>query len=267
MPESYLHVRCARQAIRVGGVPKYDVPAVVAGAAGPDILFYHMGLFPLVRLGLRMHRERCGPFLTALVRGADSDVLRGYALGFLSHNAADATLHPWIAANEGNHAALESGIDSRYLLRDKGRVHVQPGDCAARLRKRKAMEIAGLFCRCVEEVYGVHLSRRTVARSFTDLYRVKALLGDRHEKKRRLVLGVERTFKLEGGTLSGHFTPGAPLDLSDHELAELDGLVQESETQAAGMMSAAQAYWEGAIGPLELSRAIGSRSYENGESV
>lgn len=263
MPESYLHVRCARNASLMSGVPKYDLPATVAGAAGPDILFYYLGLPSLARLGGRMHHERCGPFLTALIRGADSDVKKGYVLGFLSHNATDATLHPWISASGEVHALLEQRMDSLYLLRDKGRSVPQPGDCMARLRPDKALEIGALLSCCVHEVYGVHVKAEAFAKSFRDFYRCKSWFKDATGRKGRAAGRVERALKLEPGTISGHLLTCVPMEGTQ----ELDALVVQAETLGAELMTTAVSWWSGELGPLELARRVGSRNYLTGENV
>lgn len=261
MPESYLHVRCARRSYQKSGVPKYDIPSVVAGAAGPDILFYYLGIPSLAKLGQRLHLERCGPFLTALIRNARGDVQKGYTLGFLSHNAADSTIHPWVEAADGVHADLEQRIDSRYLLRDKGRGVGVPGDSAADLHPEKALELGGLLSRCIREVYAVHVPPKALAKAFRDFYRCKGWLRDSKGRKGAIAEKAERALGLKPGTVSGHLITGVPM----FEPAELPALIIQAEDLGAELMTAAQSWWDGEIGPLELSRRVGSRNYLTGE--
>ncbi|SBV93471.1 conserved hypothetical protein [uncultured Eubacteriales bacterium] len=261
MPESYFHVRCARRAYQKCGARGYDIPSVIAGSAGPDILFYYIGLPPLTFLGQRMHRERCGPFLTALVRRADSLTLRSYVLGFLSHNAADTTLHPWVKRSGLPHAAAESALDSFCLLRDSGRGIVEAADSAARLTREKRLEIGGLLSEAIREVYGVRVSRGALAGAIEDFRRCRGWLRDPKRRKARLAGGAERLLRLEAGTLAGHLTPGGPLDATE----ELEEQMAQAEDLAAELMSAAQSWWAGELGPLELERRIGDRPY-NGEN-
>ena len=141
MPESYFHVRCARASYRGSGARGYHIPAIMLGAAGPDVFYYHMGLPALLPLGQRMHAERCGPFLTALARRAESRLCRSYVLGFLSHNAVDATMHPWVERQAEAHAVVESALDSHYLRLDKGRGLAMAKDCAPRLERPELLEL------------------------------------------------------------------------------------------------------------------------------
>lgn len=281
MPEGYLHVRCARNAYRRSGAAGFDIAAVVAGANGPDPLFYHLGWPNLIRLGQRMHRERCGPFLTALVRYADGPVQRGFALGFLSHNATDSVFHPWVAAltgpngpyrTPGGHALLESGLDCRYLEQDKGRDMVLPADGTARLGGEKAEELGLLLSRCLREVYGVALSPQVLGACQRHIYTARLRLLDPHGRKRRVLSLAERL--LGRDLLGGHFQPGRPVaSLPDTWTDPFTGaarregpdeLVGAAETLSERLMAAALRYWSGGSGPLELSREIGDRSYETG---
>lgn len=281
MPEGYLHVRCARGAYKRVGAKGYDIASVIAGANGPDPLFYHLGWPILIPLGQRMHRERCGPFLAALVRRAVGNVQRGFALGFLSHNAADSVFHPWVAAltgpggvyrTPGGHALLESGLDCRYLEQDKGRGTVLPADGTSRLTPEKAEEIGALLSVCLREVYGVKLSPRLLGACQRHIYTARLRLLDPKGRKRRVLALPERL--LGRDLLGGHFQPGAPVaELPTHWTNPFTGaehgdgpdeLAERAEELGARLMGAALRYWGGGCGPLELAREIGDRSYETG---
>ncbi len=263
MPESYFHIRCAKASYQKSGAKGYHIPALMLGAAGPDTLYYHMGLPPLLFLGKRMHTQRCGPFLTALVRGAESELLRSYALGFLSHYAADATLHNWIKAQPQAHAEVESALDSHYLHEDKGRAIARPDDSAPRLTRAEALEIGGLLHRSLGEVFGLQVSVRALAQALGDFRRFKFLLRDSGKHKSRLVGGAEVLLRMKRGVLAGHFITDAPL-----ETEPPDALVTQAEDLGADLMAAARSYWAGELGPLELSRRIGNKSYwGNGEAL
>ena len=101
MPEAYTHIRTARRTLAQSGAPAPDTAAYEMGANGPDPLFaYHVlqsakkRPYDLAALGGRMHEEQTGRFLRAMVFRAWSEAQRSYTLGFLSHYAADSTLHP-----------------------------------------------------------------------------------------------------------------------------------------------------------------------------
>ncbi len=257
MPESYFHVRCARASYRGSGARGYHIPAVMLGAAGPDVFYYHMGLPALLPLGRRMHAERCGPFLTALARRAKSRLCRSYVLGFLSHNAVDATMHPWVERQTETHAVVESALDSHYLLLDKGRSLAMAKDCAPRLGSAELLELGGLLQGAVREVYGMDISRRALARMLGDFRRWKTVLRDGCGLKCRLAGCAERLLRLERGSLSGHCVTGKPLNGQ----ARPEDLVEWAEGVGAEMMIAAEQFWAGEIGPLELSSRIGDHSY------
>lgn len=259
MPESYFHVRCAKASYQKSGCKGYYIPALILGAAGPDILYYHLGLRPLLPLGRRLHRRRSGPFLTALVRRAKGKVLYSYVLGFLSHYAVDATLHSWIKAQSQAHAAVETALDSHYLRLDKGRGIALPNDSAPRLTRAEALEIGDLLHHCLYEVFGLNVSARTLAQALGDFRRFKFLLRDTGRHKSRLAGGAEQLLRIGEGTLSGHFMTDTVLDT-----APPDTLVTQAEELGADLMAAARSYWAGELGPLELARRIGNRSYGGG---
>ena len=105
MPEAYTHIRTARRTLAQSGAPAPDTAAYEMGANGPDPLFaYHVlqsakkRPYDLAALGGRMHEEQTGRFLRAMVFRAWSEAQRSYTLGFLSHYAADSTLHPYVEA-------------------------------------------------------------------------------------------------------------------------------------------------------------------------
>ena len=81
----------------------------------------------LAALGERMHEEQTGRFLRAMVFRAWSEAQRSYTLGFLSHYAADSTLHPYVEAlcapggvfgGQYGHGFCEAALDSELHEQD-----------------------------------------------------------------------------------------------------------------------------------------------------
>lgn len=257
MPESYFHVRCAKSSYRLSGAKGYHIPAVILGSAGPDILFYHTALPSLHRLGGKMHAEHCGPFLSALVRGASNRLLQSYVLGFLSHYAADTTLHPWVEERSEGHALAESAMDRHYLLLDKGRALALPEDSAPALAQTERLAIGSLLRRALRQVYGVEVRAEALARALEDFRRWKTWLRDDRGHKARLSRWLERALRLKSGSLAGHLINSAPAA----EAAPPEELVARAEILGAELMTAARDFWAGALGPMELARKIGNKSY------
>ena len=105
MPEGYTHVRTAQKAATAIHYKVQCPAAFAAGANGPDSFFCYevwkkraKRHFDLPTLGNRMHEEKTGEFLRSLCRHVKSRPQVEYALGFLSHYAADTVVHPFVYA-------------------------------------------------------------------------------------------------------------------------------------------------------------------------
>ena len=105
MPEGYTHVRTAQKAAAAIHYKVQCPAAFAAGANGPDSFFCYevwkkraKRHFDLPTLGNRMHEEQTGAFLRSLCRHVKSRPQVEYALGFLSHYAADTVVHPFVYA-------------------------------------------------------------------------------------------------------------------------------------------------------------------------
>ena len=128
MPEGYTHVRTANRAAALAQLEIAHPAAFACGANGPDIFFCYRAWKSgekrgenLPELGSSMHDENTGAFLRALVKYAATPAQRSYALGFLSHYAADCTVHPYVVcgteeggpyAGPGGHGYFEIAVDS-----------------------------------------------------------------------------------------------------------------------------------------------------------
>ncbi|SFD99716.1 Zinc dependent phospholipase C [Lentibacillus persicus] len=96
------------------------------GAQGPDPFFYY-NFWPWMKndtgndIGLKLHREKCGPFLLDIIdKASDMDNrTQAYVFGFATHHILDRNTHPYIhyrAGYEGNkHQELEVLIDTLMM--------------------------------------------------------------------------------------------------------------------------------------------------------
>ena len=108
MPASYVH-QCIAKSVCDSLSLYTEKPyanAVLAGAEGPDPLFFSV-LKPNVPLiGSILHTQKTDDFLLALADACkDSELTRAYCCGFFTHYAADTTFHPFIYA----HSLTEDG--------------------------------------------------------------------------------------------------------------------------------------------------------------
>jgi len=109
--------------------------AVLKGALGAGALAPDLGLFPggPGHLSVRIHQEKGGDFLRALLTAARDDVEVAFVMGWSTHLYADWAVHPWVdkrarelfaKTKEGDadlwHMRVEWGVDCRLLERKGG---------------------------------------------------------------------------------------------------------------------------------------------------
>ena len=103
MPEGYTHVRTAQKAAHAIHYKLQCPAAFAAGANGPDSFFCYEvwkkgqnRTYNLPLLGNRMHEDKTGAFLLALLHHTHTQAQIEYTLGFLCHYAADTVMHPYV---------------------------------------------------------------------------------------------------------------------------------------------------------------------------
>ena len=128
MPEGYTHVRTAQKAAHAIHYKLQCPAAFAAGANGPDSFFCYEvwkkgqnRTYNLPLLGNRMHEDKTGAFLLALLHHTHTQAQIEYTLGFLCHYAADTVMHPYIVfvsspgqpyGMKGGHGYFEIALDS-----------------------------------------------------------------------------------------------------------------------------------------------------------
>ena len=286
MPASYLHQAVARAA--AGGSP-----AALAGAEGPDPLFYcfhHAKGAPLpFALGSRLHKSRTGAFLLSLLRGAKTPAQRDYALGFLTHYATDTAFHPFVYAHSNApdskystnlHCTLEHALDA-WLYREEGHETGTPRHMAgvAALRPAECAEIAELLCTAVVETYpDVRVQPAFFLRALKDSAALTRILHSPGGTKYAVFGALARPFGLKK-TVHAHMVPtrlpeGDFLNLarsaweSPFEPGERRDSVPEllvaAKSRAKAFVSAGRAYLTGEMAESVLSGILGSMSYDSG---
>ena len=221
MPEAYTHIRTARRTLAQSGAPAPDTPAYEMGANGPDPLFaYHVLQsakkcpYDLAALGERMHEEQTGRFLRAMVFRAWSEAQRSYTLGFLSHYAADSTLHPYVEAlcapggvfgGPYGHGFCEAALDSELHEQDGHGRAVPQQDAAPALSPKALAEVCELLHACILEVYGLEISREALADCFHDFAWLHGMFCAGAGK--RLLIRAVQFFMGRPGWGMSHVTP------------------------------------------------------------
>lgn len=288
MPEAYTHIRVARAARTHSGASVPSTAAFEMGANGPDPLFAYRLLdrhapAPLTPLAHRLHAEQCGRFLRTMIFSASTPAQRSYTLGFLTHCACDALLHPYVAFETGprgqfnrpyGHGFCEVAMDSMFHERDTGSPAVPAETAAPRMGPDELAEVAQLLHGAIAHVYKVEVPCEALADAFHDFAALHRLFCAPRFGKRWLVRTAERLLRRPGWGQS-HLTPAAQPEGGfaaqwenpfTHEVrsAGPDRLCAEAALLASGYLSAAASYWEGRSIKHTVALAIGDRSYVTG---
>ena len=296
MPEGYTHARTANRAAALAQLEIAHPAAFACGANGPDIFFCYRAWKSgekrgenLPELGSRMHDENTGAFLRALVKYAATPAQRSYALGFLSHYAADCTVHPYVVcvtgeggpyAGPGGHGYFEIAVDSFLHEQDTGKAAVPVDDTTPRLAGAALAEVGALLQKSLREAFGVTVSREALADTFWHTRALRRMFISRFRIKYALFWLVEPAFGGRGA-VTGHITPARLVGTGKHpkgslpcpwthpftgeeQTDDLNALLEQAEKRSAAYLLAAKGYWDGRLSMEKLSTLLGSASYLSG---
>lgn len=297
MPSGYLHYRCARDAAATANLRIPQQIAFSLGTQGPDPLFT-LGIFPL-RLsskskpyGKMLHTTRTGRFLTALCTLAHDrgPICQAYAMGFLTHYALDATVHPYVYAHSVDpkggyssplHMRLEKHWDALYYWRDglKGTPVAMPGVIEA---KAHWPVIASLWADAIAAVYPVHVAKEEILEALESTASANRLTHSAHGIKYGLMFFIERVILRKPYMITAQMTPRRPMrgDIENtshrpwHPPAEpsrtrqegLGELLATATARASELLVAASAYFDGGLTADALGEIIGDAGYDTGLS-
>lgn len=289
MPEGYTHVRTARKAAAALHYKIQCPEAFAVGANGPDELFCFeiwkpaaKRRYDLPALGGRMHEQNTGAFLQSLCRHVQTRAQVEYALGFLSHYAADTVMHPFVCAMcrpgqpyamQGGHGYLEIALDSTLYKEDTGRACVAADDVSPVPVGPQLAEIAALLHTCLLETYGEEVPVEYLADAFWHIHGLRGIFTSRFGVRRALFWLVEPLFGGRG-MITGHVTPRR-LDsrLPDTWIDPFTGqthtggvfaLLPQAQKRSEKYMAAALEVWMKAISWEAFAQQIGSMSYTEG---
>lgn len=289
MPECYTHVHIATQALMRSGNTVASLPAFIAGANGPDPLF-NFQLWKrrrkpnLPALAARMHHEKTGDFLLALIRGATTPAQQSYVLGFITHYTTDCTLYPYIAAMSAPSQPYKEH-DGRYLLAASIDAELHYRHYKTRLVALNAgtpvlitdelAQVCHLLREAIDAVYGYDVSLLALADAFHDNRSIRRLLLSKTGAKRFLYrLAQPAKASKYGGPLAARMQPAAPLrrlpqlwvNPYSGEEANLtfDEVLAVAEQTGAVCVTAAMHSWLGSLSDEKLAVILGSNDYYTG---
>ena len=223
MPEGYTHVRTAQKAAAAIHYKVQCPAAFAAGANGPDSFFCYevwkkraKRHFDLPTLGNRMHEEKTGEFLRSLCRHVKSRPQVEYALGFLSHYAADTVVHPFVCAmcqpgqpyaGPGGHGYLEIALDSTLHAEDTGSALVPVDDVSPLPTGEELADITALLHTCLLEAYGEDVPVEYLADAFCHTYRCCAGCSPQSIRVQRGFFWLVEPLFGGRGFITGHVSP------------------------------------------------------------
>ena len=222
------------------------------GLQGPDpYLFYRFYLPPFQHRANRyasiMHRERTGDFLLELARRSkESREMFSFFAGFLCHYALDSNTHPYINRKAKNKPIMHMAIEHKLDNMNGGEIRIPPF-----LPESLKEPVGG----AITKIYGWDDAWEKLRQGHRDMIPFYRIVGDKsgrldwaaRKTHTKLALISYRSKSLDKMELSG-FLP----------------LYKKALDCAVRYVEAARAFVDGEIGEEELSKVIGSRSYNDG---
>ncbi|MBQ8885321.1 MAG: zinc dependent phospholipase C family protein [Clostridia bacterium] len=148
MPAAYTHYLIASEVFhRLPERIKCSVLSprlYVFGAQGADFCFLYRALNPAeLNFGRFLHGNGGLPFFNVLALFAAQDpVLFSYALGYITHYAADCVFHPYVYYVSGNsrlkHSRTEGALDAHFR-KSMPRRHTEPFNAALTEKERNSL--------------------------------------------------------------------------------------------------------------------------------
>ncbi len=291
MPEAYTHIRIARGIVATTKIKPQCQNAYEMGANGPDPLFCG-GIFPhkskvnMQKLGSRIHAEKTGVFLCALLCGAKTAAQKSYSMGFLTHYAADSVMHPYVAAQtseggqfnrNGGHMFCESAMDSFFLTADKGEKCVVAKYTAPLLNAKELAEISLLLKMCIKYVFCEDLTITEIADAFNTFKLGHKVNVSRFGAKKLVAHAIDSILHINGA-LEGRMSPAAwPKDgflnewtnpfTNENTKAGPHALCMRAIELGGKYVTAANDMFEQKITHRDMLNILGNNSYNTGVTI
>lgn len=293
MPECYTHGYVASQALMRSGNVVQSYPAFLAGANGPDP-FYSYKLWKkekspdLPALAKRMHREKTGAFLIALIQLSMTGVQQSYALGFLTHYAADCIIHPYVEAmsEKGKPYGVPNGglwmqasLDSSLYYRDYKTYKVPVHAGTPVLITEDLAQVTSLLHDAIVQVYGMNIPLVALADTFHNNLSARKFLASGNWFKKSFAWVLEavllgKNAKNTRNAIKARLQPAKPLEKLPgewenpytHETHKMnwEEILVVAEQTGAACIAAAMNFWLGNINSDQLAAIVGNNNYYTG---
>ena len=305
MPAAYIHENIAKTALsKINDVPEYikkDMDAFEMGAQGPDFLFYYDILKFWNKdsspnsLGNDMHNKRINDFFKTVLPAAKEHggAAPAWLCGFVTHYAADTTIHPFVYARTDNsdgsrnltgHLVIESQFDTWYYRHVQGKKGIpRQVRCAKRMTGIQKADVSAVLNLVCGKVYPERpLSKAQAYKAIIDMNRIVSILYSPLKIKQAVFVLIEKIMKKPHG-VTRHALP--------HKLPEYDFLNLDKETwlnpwdktlqsdksfpelfdmaadKAAGYIQTVMGFFDGNISLESAAETFGNNSYASGLPV
>ena len=215
MPAAYLHESITKNVLKkIKVVPDYvksNIFAYELGAQGPDYLFYYNLLrfwdknFEPNELGEDMHKKKIGAFFSAVLQSAKNhgDAAKAWLCGFVTHYAADTTIHPFVYAWTDNpdgsrnlleHLSIEAQFDTWYYRKVLGKKGIpRQASCAKKMTGAQKDAVASAVYEACHEIYPEReLTKAQAQKSIGDMNALVALLYSPYKIKHAIYVLIEK---------------------------------------------------------------------------
>lgn len=214
---------------------KINEPALVLGAQGPDIFFFHR-VWKMIwggnleALGDAMHQCETSKLFVLMKEyltneKCDKDIVESYIYGFLSHYALDRNGHPFIFSiqdkiiKEGHyehympssvHGYVESMIDVEMLKNELGETDGRAfkGQDYISTDENLIEELSKLMAHVVPRMFGINNDIEEYRTAYRDTTLVQKLLYDPNDKKKNFLKKVGKPIRKKiGPKITGMMRP------------------------------------------------------------
>jgi len=302
MPAAYFHKTLAARAFKATGKASEHPNLLYWGAQGPDVLFYYGRMRKktprtqeLRQMAATLHQQNTNRFLMNLLclaaKGDENQRL--YALGFLSHYAADQVIHPYVYAYSVDtrgrlrvtpHLMLEARLDT-WIWQREGNTGA-PRQCEYDVLESELSAVSAMVTQAFTKTFmpanhkevltqaevldSFHFARKTCAKlycrsffdvwklSFLEFFTMKPLRILRHAPLPYRVTEDDAVLNVEGEEWFSPWETNRPR----HE--SIPQLLVNATQLAIEYMSAAQRFWDGELTEDELAAVLGDHSYYSG---
>ena len=305
MPAAYIHENIAKKALsKIADVPGFisgNMDAFELGAQGPDFFFYYNILKfwdkddEPNQLGNDMHNKRINDFFKAVLPAAKErgGAAPAWMCGFVTHYAADTTIHPFVYARTDNpddsrnltgHLVIESQFDTWYYRERQGKKGIpRQAICTKRMTAGQKSDVAHTLSHACDEIYSERrVSKEQMYKAICDMASVIAVLYSPLKIKHAVFLLIEKILKkphIVTRHAPAHNLPGYdflnlakdtwlnPWDKSIASDKSFPELFDMAADKAAGYIKTITGFFEGSISLESAAQAFGNNSYASGLPV